>query len=149
MNAVLARTGHVGINVTALARSVDFYEAAFGLDVMGRSDADGRRYAFLGADGTLVLTLWEQATAGFSTESAGLHHLSFQADDIAQVEATEQRLKAMGASFTYDGIVSHAEGAASGGIFFTDPDGTRLEVFAPEGAQGHAPAGGAPSCGFF
>lgn len=149
MSPVLARTGHVGINVTDLGRSVDFYGAALGLDVMGRSDTDGRRYAFLGAGDALVLTLWEQATAGFSAEAAGLHHLSFQADDIAQVQATEQRLKALGAAFTHDGIVPHAEGAASGGIFFTDPDGTRLEVFAPDGAQGHAPTEDGPTCGFF
>jgi hypothetical protein len=55
----------------------------------------------------------------------------------------------MGADFAYDGVVPHGEGAASGGIFFTDPDGTRLEVFAPEGATGHAPAADGPTCGFF
>jgi catechol 2,3-dioxygenase-like lactoylglutathione lyase family enzyme len=149
MNAVLATTGHVGINVTDLARSVEFYRSALGLDVLGRSDDDGRRYAFLGADGALVLTLWEQATSGFSAQAAGLHHLSFQADDIEQVEAAEARLKAMGADFAYDGVVPHGEGATSGGIFFTDPDGTRLEVFAPAGATGSAPAADGPTCGFF
>jgi hypothetical protein len=35
-------------------------------------------------------------------------------------------------------------------VFFTDPDGTRLEVYAPSGAEGAtAPAGAAPTCGFF
>jgi hypothetical protein len=56
----------------------------------------------------------------------------------------------MGTDFLYDGIVPHAESAASGGIFFTDPDGTRLEIYAPSGAEGgEAPSGAAPTCGFF
>ena len=40
------------------------------------------------------------------------------------------------------------EGAASGGLFFTDPDGLRLEPYAPSGIQGEAPVSGAPTCGF-
>jgi hypothetical protein len=47
-------------------------------------------------------------------------------------------------------VVAHGEGVASGGIFFTDPDGIRLEVYAPSGAQSApAPSGAAPTCGFF
>jgi lactoylglutathione lyase len=149
MTVTLARAGHIGINVTDLDRSVDFYAAALGLAVVGRSDDAGRRYAFLGHDGALVLTLWEQATGAFDPGAAGLHHLSFQADDIDHVRAAEQRLRAMGAPFVHDGVVPHQEGGASGGIFFLDPDGTRLEVFAPEGAEGQAPSGHAPTCGFF
>ncbi|HLA74470.1 MAG TPA: VOC family protein, partial [Gammaproteobacteria bacterium] len=34
--------------------------------------------------------------------------------------------------------------------FFEDPDGIRLEIYAPSGAAGcQAPMPGAPSCGFF
>ncbi|MEM7516914.1 MAG: VOC family protein, partial [Planctomycetota bacterium] len=59
-------------------------------------------------------------------------------------------LEARGVSLLHDGVVAHGEGAASGGIFFEDPDGTRLEVFTSAGVEGHAPAtAGAPSCGFF
>lgn len=43
----------------------------------------------------------------------------------------------------------HREGAQSGGIFFEDPDGTRLEIYAKDGASGAAPVTGAPTCGFF
>ena len=51
---------------------------------------------------------------------------------------------------TDDGVVAHGEGAASGGIFFTDPDGIRLEIYAPGGAESApAPSGAAPTCGFF
>ncbi len=43
----------------------------------------------------------------------------------------------MNVPFIYDGIVPHAEGAQSGGIFFEDPDGIRLEIYAPNGAADH------------
>ena len=145
----LAQTGHVGINVADLSRSVDFYTAALGLSVVGRSDAEHRRFAFLGDGDTLVLTLWEQASGRYDPTAPGLHHLSFQAADVSQVQAAEQRLKALGATFLHDGIVPHSEGAVSGGIFFADPDGTRLEIYAPTGIDGTAPSGDAPSCGFF
>ncbi len=53
-------------------------------------------------------------------------------------------------SHRHDGVVAHGEGASSGGIFFTDPDGIRLEVYAPRGAEAEpAPTGESPTCGFF
>ncbi len=142
--------GHIGINVTDLGRSVDFYTAVLGLSMMGRSDDEGRRYAFLGVDSTLLVTLWEQSNGVFDAASPGLHHLSFQVSDLEQVRLAETRLRALGAAFVYDGVVAHGEGATSGGIYFTDPDGVRLEIFAPLASGEAEPATpGAPSCGFF
>jgi hypothetical protein len=35
-------------------------------------------------------------------------------------------------------------------VFFTDPDGVRLEIYTPTGVGGApAPVTGAPTCGFF
>ncbi|HYN95530.1 MAG TPA: hypothetical protein VES42_16910 [Pilimelia sp.] len=69
---------------------------------------------------------------------------------MAEVRAAEATLREAGAVFAYDGVVPHGEGAASGGIFFTDPDGIRLEIYAPDGAQAlTAPVPAAPTCGFF
>ena len=145
------RTGHVGLNVSDVARARDFYAAVLGLRVERESAEEGRRYAFLGDGERLVLTLWEQSDGAFYTASPGLHHLSFEVDDVAQVEAAEERLRALGAPLLYDGIVPHGEGASSGGVFFTDPDGIRMEIYAGNGAAEHgaAPTPGAPSCGFF
>jgi catechol-2,3-dioxygenase len=143
-------TGHIGINVTDLERSTRFYQHVFGLDVTARSQERGREFAFLGRDGKLLITLWQQSKARFAPDRAGLHHLSFQVDSIDQVEATQKRLETLGATFVHRGIVPHAEGTTSGGIFFEDPDGTRLEIYSPTGAEGRAaPTQGAPSCGFF
>ena len=143
------QTGHVGINVTDLSRSRDFYADAFGLEAIGGSADGPQRFAFLGRGSDIMLTLWEQSRGAFDSGAPGLHHLSFQADTIDAVRAAEARLKKRGVKFLYDGIVPHMEGADSGGIFFEDPDGLRLEIFAPTGAKGAPAAGDAPACGFF
>jgi lactoylglutathione lyase len=144
------QTGHIGLNVTDLDRSSAFYQRVFGLDVLRESRQEGRRFVFLAKDGTLVLTLWEQAAGRYETGRPGLHHLSFQVASIDQVRAAEGTLRELGATFAYEGIVPHAEGADSGGIFFEDPDGIRLEIFAASGAGEHAaPVADGPTCGFF
>ncbi|MCX4094996.1 VOC family protein [Nocardia sp. alder85J] len=144
--APLLATGHIGLNVTDLGRSVDFYRRALGFDLLGGAD----HFAFLGVEGELRLTLWQQSAGAFSAESPGLHHLSFQVVNLDQVRAVETVLRELGVDLVHEGVVAHREGAASGGIFFTDPDGIRLEVYAPTGAQdAPAPYGEAPTCGFF
>jgi lactoylglutathione lyase len=94
--------------------------------------------------------------AGVFGDRAGLHHLAFEVGSIDEVEAAEARVRALGGSVQHGGIVPPSESAGSGGIFFTDPDGIRLEIYAGDGAQTHpatpagaAPAGAAPTCGFF
>ncbi|SEH02792.1 Glyoxalase/Bleomycin resistance protein/Dioxygenase superfamily protein [Nonomuraea solani] len=144
------QTGHVGLNVTDLDASKAFYERVFGFSVAGESKEDGRRYAFLAQDGTLVLTLWQQSEGRFGAGLPGLHHLSFQVVDLAAVRRAEAVIRELGATLHHDGVVPHGEGASSGGVFFEDPDGIRLEIFAPDGAGDRgAPTSGAPTCGFF
>ncbi|MES9538352.1 VOC family protein [Spirillospora sp. NPDC049024] len=144
------QTGHVGLNVTDLDRSVPFYQRVFGFEVQAEGKEADRRWAFLGRDGRLVLTLWQQSDSAFAPRSAGLHHLSFQVESIDEVKAAERVLRELDAELVHDGVVPHGEGVSSGGIFFTDPDGTRLEIYAPTGADtAPAPSGAAPTCGFF
>ncbi|MEV0358185.1 VOC family protein [Nocardia sp. NPDC050697] len=143
-------TGHIGLNVSNLDRSVDFYCRALGFEQVSAATEGDQRWAFLGADGKLVLTLWQQSTGEFSAATPGLHHLSFEVADIDEVRTVESALRELGVRWVHDGVVAHGEGAASGGLFFTDPDGIRLEVYAPTGAEtAPAPAGSAPTCGFF
>ncbi|GAA3444144.1 VOC family protein [Planomonospora venezuelensis] len=144
------KTGHIGLNVSDLDASKDFYRKVFGFEVMGESGEDGRRYAFLGLGGTLVLTLWQQSEGRFATGLPGLHHLSFEVPDIETVRRAEQVVRELGATLHHDGAVAHGEGASSGGVFFEDPDGIRLEIYAPTGAgELPAPSATAPTCGFF
>ncbi|MFF7946816.1 VOC family protein [Streptomyces griseorubiginosus] len=144
------RTGHIGLNVTDLDRSLAFYRDVLGFTALAEGKEEGRRYAFLGDGDTLVLTLWQQAEQPYGPHRAGLHHLAFEADSIERVREYEEALRAYGANFAHEGVVAHREGAGSGGIFFHDPDGTRLEISVPSGAEGApAPSGTAPTCGFF
>ncbi|MFC9845187.1 VOC family protein [Streptomyces sp. NPDC060223] len=144
------RTGHIGLNVTDLDRSLGFYRDVLGFGVMGEGKEEDRRYAFLGGDSGLVLTLWQQAQGPHDTGRAGLHHLALEVDSIDQVKTYETALREYGVEFAYEGVVAHHEGGTSGGIFFHDPDGTRLEIYAESGAEGApAPSESAPTCGFF
>ena len=143
-------TGHIGLNVTDLERSRKFYTEIFGFEILRESSTGGKEFAFLGHEGKPVLTLWKQSQGAFPKRSPGLHHLSFQADSIEQVKEAETRLRRWKTSFQYEGVVPHAEGAQSGGLFFEDPDGIRLEIFAAEGAGSTpAPVHDGPTCGFF
>jgi catechol-2,3-dioxygenase len=153
MTVTQLHTGHVGLNVTDLDRSLRFYREVFGFEHLGGSGEDtepGHRYARLGRDGRLVLTLWQQAADAHRRDLAGLHHLAFEVDSVEAVKEVEWSLKERGARFQYDGIVPHGPSRTSGGIFFEDPDGTRLEVYTPaiDGAA-EPPVASAPTCGFF
>ncbi|MFE1307556.1 VOC family protein [Streptomyces sp. NPDC058755] len=145
------RTGHTGLNVTDLDRSLVFYRDVLGFTLLAEGKEDDRRYAFLGDGGEgPVLTLWQQARQAYDGGRAGLHHLAFTADSMDRVREYETALRGAGVEFAHEGVVAHREGAASGGIFFHDPDGTRLEIAAPLGTEtAPAPNASAPTCGFF
>ncbi|MEO6156877.1 MAG: VOC family protein [Ilumatobacteraceae bacterium] len=144
------QTGHVALNVTDLERSQTFYERVFGLKEMSKGTDPDQQWVFLGRDGRLVITLFRQSSGTFDAASPGLHHLSFQVESVDQVHAVEALVHELGAPIFHDGIVAHREGADSGGLFFADPDGIRLEIYAPTGLAGTtAPSGEAPTCGFF
>jgi lactoylglutathione lyase len=153
MTAIQTRNvlGHVGLNVTDLVRSKSFYQDVFGFDASQQSDEKDRRFVFLTQDGELVLTLWEQSEGSFAGDRPGLHHLSFQVASIQAVRDAERRLNQLGVHIYHDGVVPHARGAESGGVFFDDPDGIRLEISADSGfpIDHEAPFGEAPTCGFF
>jgi lactoylglutathione lyase len=144
------QTGHVGLNVSDLDRSKPFYQRVFGLQVLKEGADAKQRWVFLARDGKLLVTLFQQSSGVFDTAKPGLHHLSFQLESVEQVRAVEQVVRELGAPIFHEGIVAHGEGADSGGLFFADPDGIRLEVFTPTGVAGSpAPSGDAPTCGFF
>ncbi len=82
VSAQQLQTGHVGLNVSDRDRSKKFYEEALGFQVIGESQQEDRRYAFLGDGQKLVLALWQQSTGLFENSQPGLHHLSFQVESI-------------------------------------------------------------------
>jgi lactoylglutathione lyase len=123
--------GHIGLNVTDLDRSQAFYTDIFGWRTVRETREGDRKFAFLSDGQGLLITLWQQSTGQFSTSTPGLHHLAFQAATMDEVRVFETKLRERGVPLEYDGIVSHGEGARTGGLFFFDPDGIRLEIAAP------------------
>ncbi|HVE56977.1 MAG TPA: VOC family protein [Pyrinomonadaceae bacterium] len=142
-------TGHIGLNVNDLERSKAFYQEVFGFELRGESTDADRKFAMLANDGKLILTLWQQSSAAFNKQTAGLHHLSFQAKSVGQIKEIETKLREKDVKLIYDGIVLHGEGAKSGGIFFEDPDGIRLEIFTTEGLGEFSAPETKTACGFF
>ncbi|GCE11909.1 VOC family protein [Tengunoibacter tsumagoiensis] len=149
VNTPAFQTGHIGINVTNIEKSKQFYQSVFGFTVSWEADEPGH-CAFLSDGQKLILTLWEQSEGTFAKDRPGLHHLSFRVNSIEDVRFFENKLKLLDANLLYQGIVPHGEGQDSGGIFFTDPDGIRLEIYSPVRASEYpAPVASAPTCGFF
>ena len=146
----VVQTGHIGLNVSDLRRSKQFYQQVFGFEILNESYEAGRQFVLLAQDGKLLLTLWQQSEGRFAKDQPGLHHLAFQVGGMEEVRGFEERLRALGTPLIYNGVVPHGEGADSGGVFFEDPDGIRLEIYSPTGAAGlAAPVADGPSCGFF
>ena len=144
------KVGHVGINVNSLKISKEFYMNLFGFEVIFEETLEDKRYMFLGHNSEIVITLWEQSDKKFLKDTAGLHHLAFIVDSVEELKAFEQKLDDNKVNKIYNGIVSHCEGAESGGVFFLDPDGVRLEVCIAEGIdQCNPDVKDHSSCGFF
>lgn len=140
-------TSHVGLTVTDLETSVEFYTSVLGFKAtLGKTTPA----ASLAYDGELVVTLWEQSGSGYEGARAGLHHLAFQVGSKEEVEAVEVRAKQAGATFIYDGPVAYRSNSPAGAIFFEDPDGIRIEVGSETGFEdAPVPLPGKPTCGLF
>ncbi|MEV4118508.1 VOC family protein [Micromonospora sp. NPDC049645] len=143
---VAIRTGSAGLNVSDIRRSTAFYQRALNLEVIRASVDPDRPWVHLGQDGEVLLTLWQQSDESFARRRAGLHHLSFEVADLPGLAEVETALRAAGVVIRA-GSAAPGGAAASGQIFFHDPDGIRLEVFARQGppVDWTLP----PACGFY
>ena len=90
-----------------LSRSKKFYEEVLGFQVMGESQQEDRRYAFMGDGQKLVLALWQQSEGLFDKSQPGLHHLSFQVDNMEQFAAYHDKLRRLDVPILYDVILPH------------------------------------------
>jgi catechol-2,3-dioxygenase len=77
-------------------------------------------------DGKVVLTLWEQRHGQFKMHRPGLHHLAVEARSVEEVNRTKGILNTLGAQWG-EGTQLYHEGPMSAGIYFSDPDGMRIE----------------------
>lgn len=97
---------HIALDVTDLARSIEFYEKHLGLRVIRGDD----NASFLGAGRDFFLTL-------FRRETAGLNHYCYAIDNY-DADTAMERLAAAG-------LRPRREGNR---VYFPDPDGITVQV---------------------
>jgi catechol 2,3-dioxygenase-like lactoylglutathione lyase family enzyme len=120
--------GNIGLNVSDLDISEAFYQEVFGLRVAEESLQPPFRFASMARGGKTVLTLWEHSGGQLEQCRRGLHHLTFEADSIEEVNRTKGILDNLGARWFEAGGLHH-EGPRAAAIYFADPDGTRIELY--------------------
>jgi catechol 2,3-dioxygenase len=112
--------GAVHLTVADLARSLDYYRRAVGVQVVGR----GAGTASLGVDGRELLVLVEEPGARKASGYTGLYHFALllpQRVDLAVwlAHAARDRVALTGLS---DHFVSEA-------LYLSDPDGHGIEIY--------------------
>ena len=120
--------GNIGLNVSDLDVSEAFYQEVFGLRVAEESLQLPRRFASMAHCGRTVLTLWEQSGGRLEQCRRGLHHLTFEADSIEDVNRTKGILDNLGTRWFEAGGL-HEEGSRTAAIYFADPDGNRIKLY--------------------
>lgn len=112
--------GPVNLTVADLGRSVSYYEAAVGLEVVERLAGS----ATLGAGGRPLIALVEEPGAAPARGHTGLYHVALLLPERADLagwlaHAARDRVPLVGMS---DHFVSEA-------LYLTDPDGHGLEIY--------------------
>jgi len=122
----MAKLIHSMIRVTDEARSLAFYEAAFGLSVAEKIAFESFSLIYLSNDEQdfeLELTV-NHGTASYDLGN-GYGHLAVSVEDV---RAAHETISALGASCTAVKELS-LQGRVVGTFFFvTDPDGYKIEV---------------------
>ena len=128
----MAKPIHSMIRVLDEARSVDFYQRAFGMEIADRFGFDGFTLVYLRSpedDYELELTINHDRTEPYS-HGQGYGHMAFVVPDVAAEQA-----RFAGAGLNPEPVKEfHREGALMARFFFvTDPDGYRIEVLQRHG----------------
>ncbi len=128
----MAKAIHTMIRVRDEARSVGFYDQAFGLTVADRFAFDGFTLVYLRnpeADFEIELTV-NHGRAEPYEHGDGYGHLAVAVDDI---EAEHARFQRLGLE-PKDVTEFHRDGALMAKFFFVqDPDGYKIEVLQKHG----------------
>jgi catechol 2,3-dioxygenase-like lactoylglutathione lyase family enzyme len=146
------RANHVGITVRNLEKSIAFYEALTGTKVSNVDEIGGARmakvqglektlirYANLHLDNLNIDILEyvepEPEATSYKNSQISAMHLCFEVEDL---QAAVERLKEIGIEIEGDPIEFKEEDGLKAGFgtavaYFHDPDGTNLEIIAPQG----------------
>ena len=118
------KVAHVVLSVKDVMTSVDFYTKALGLEVVDLKES--HRAAFLSFGKQHHDIALFAAPEGAERGKVGLSHIAFQIEGgLPELAELKGRLEEMGASIsrTTDHTITKS-------VYFTDPDGNELEIFA-------------------
>ena len=128
----MAKAIHSMIRVLDEARSVAFYQTAFGLEVADRFDFDSFTLIYLRnaeADFELELTVNKGTTEAYDLGN-GYGHIAFAVDDL---DTEHARFKTAGLE-PRDIVEFNRDGALMARFFFVqDPDGYKIEILQKHG----------------
>lgn len=117
------RLNHAVLFVSDLDRSVAFYEAALGLQVVDRQDRFGAAFLRSPRSGNHHdLGLFGVPGSGPRRPGVGLYHLAWQVDTIEELVEVRAQLAAVG------GLTGESSHGATKSAYGADPDGNQLEV---------------------
>ncbi|NYD58619.1 catechol-2,3-dioxygenase [Nocardioides marinisabuli] len=124
MTVSAVRLNHAVLFVADLERSVDFYRAAFDMEVVAREPRARAAFLRLPRSGNHHdLGLFGVGAQSPRPRGAlGLYHLAWQVDTIEDLEAARLTLAELGA---LSGESSHG---ATKSVYAADPDGNEFEV---------------------
>lgn len=128
----MAKVIHTMVRVLDEARSIEFYDKAFGLQIADRFDFDGFTLIYLSnpeATHEVELTVNKGQSEPYDLGN-GYGHVAVSVEDLA---AEHERMKAAGLSPKDIKEISH-DGRPLGRFFFIeDPDGYKIEVLQRRG----------------
>jgi len=116
---------HIAVVVSDMSRSLEFYTAVLGMELIkdGRPDG-GLKKSFVGAGGKTLLALTEDKNrSGAPAErTEGINHIAFYVDDIDKAGASlrEKGVPIVEEKVSQDGRIT--------AYHFLDPDGLELEI---------------------
>ena len=122
--AKINKVGHVVLNVRDVNASVAFYTEALGMEVMTHNPE--RQMAFLSFGTQHHDIALFQAPAGAERGTLGINHIAMQ------IEGGEEELRQLYGRLLKAGVQIDrtTEHSTTLSVYFLDPDGNRLEIFA-------------------
>ena len=120
----IQRTGHIALRVRDLEVTRRFYCDVLGMQVADEFPGRGIFFRFGGYHHDVVAFKADDGAAPASDKHAGAAHVAFVADDFETVRSFYHRLKEL------DIPVRSTDHGFTKSIYFSDPDGIQLEIYA-------------------
>ncbi|HCG91236.1 MAG TPA: hypothetical protein DEZ08_05300 [Dehalococcoidia bacterium] len=116
--------GHVVLNVTDVARSVDFYTNVLGFEMVKSNPENTAAFLNCGEMHHDLALFKSSGDSNVPKGSVGLNHFAVQVADIGQLKLLKEGLEGVG----YEDIRTVDHGM-TGSIYFQDPDGNGIEYY--------------------